>query len=674
MFRKTFALGILFAALGFAASVPATVEPAVAEAAPAVAEADSGPKLDNQTCLSCHDGKHGALEVPAADDETRELNAVEPEGFATSVHSDMQCVGCHVEITDSVANHQKASGAKPPDCLQCHLNLQAAAERDKTAADKPWMRTISANIESYKTSYHARPNEDEGGRPNATCNDCHNVHTFNVPPEGSAKRAKWRLGVSASCGTCHEDELDTWSESVHGREVTQKHNPKAAVCTDCHTSHDIKGSKSAEAKLAITANCGNCHEDRYASYKATYHGKISTLGYTNTAKCFDCHGSHEIEPSSNPIAMMHVANRLESCQECHSGRKEVPLATAGFVSFSPHGTTDSFEKYPEIWIANQIMVQLLVGTFAFFWLHTLLWFYREYKERQKNKNQPHVKLDGLPGIPARLEGKHFQRFSLTWRIAHFVFAVSLMILTLTGIPLFYPDAPWAKPLMDLLGGPKTAGIVHRVNAVIFASVFFWHLIYMAVKGGRNWKKFKIFGPNSLIPGLQDLKDIVSMFKWFVGKGPRPVFDRWTYWEKFDYWAPFWGVTIIGASGLVMWIPYFTARYLPGWVFNVAPIFHGEEAFLAVVFLFTVHFFNNHFRPDKFPLDRIMFTGTMTIDELKHQHPLQYQRLLESGELEQHLVDAPSTGLVKFSTVLGFTLITIGLTLLTLVGIGFFTSY
>ena len=190
MFRKTFALGILFAALGFAASVPATVEPAVAEAAPAVAEADSGPKLDNQTCLSCHDGKHGALEVPAADDETRELNAVEPEGFATSVHSDMQCVGCHVEITDSVANHQKASGAKPPDCLQCHLNLQAAAERDKTAADKPWMRTIAENIESYKASYHARPNEDEGGRPNATCNDCHNVHTFNVPPEGSAKRAK----------------------------------------------------------------------------------------------------------------------------------------------------------------------------------------------------------------------------------------------------------------------------------------------------------------------------------------------------------------------------------------------------------------------------------------------------------------------------------------------------
>jgi len=215
--------------------------------------------------------------------------------------------------------------------------------------------------------------------------------------------------------------------------------------------------------------------------------------------------------------------------------------------------------------------------------------------------------------------------------------------------------------------------VHRVAAVVFAGVFFWHLFYMAIRIGRDWKSFKIFGPNSMVPGPQDLKDIVAMFKWFFGKAPRPVFDRWTYWEKFDYWAPFWGVTIIGISGILMWFPHLAAKFLPGWVFNVAAIFHSEEAFLAVVFLFTVHFFNNHFRPDKFPLDRVMFTGTFTLDELMHEHPLQYKRLLESGELEKHLVDAPSSAMVKGSTVLGFTLIVIGLTLLTLVGIGFFTS-
>lgn len=638
------------------------------------ADSDSGPGLDNKTCLSCHDGKRGQLEVPGTDGENRTLQAVEQDGFTKSVHSDMACVACHLEITDSVANHQLKNGAQRPDCMQCHLKLNSVIGLEKTAGERRWIRLVAENIKNYKTSLHALPNADDETKPNASCNDCHDVHSFNVPPRGSAKRTRWHLGISARCGTCHEDQLATWSESVHGREVMLKRNPQAAICSDCHTTHNIKSSSSSEAKLSITAKCGNCHEDRYASYKSTYHGKITTLGYTHTAKCFNCHGSHDIEPSSNPVAYMHADSRLESCRECHNGKKTIALATAGFISFSPHGSTDDFAKYPQLWIANKLMNLLLIGTFGFFWLHTLLWFYREYKERKTRRSQPHVKLDLLAHDPAILQGKQFQRFSGIWRIAHLLFALTLMLLTLTGIPLFYPDAPWAKPLMSMLGGPERAGIIHRINAVLFAAVFFWHLIYLTLKIGRNWKNFKIFGPNSLVPGLQDLKDIIAMFKWFFGKAPRPVFDRWTYWEKFDYWAPFWGVTIIGVSGILMWVPHITALYLPGWVFSVAAIFHSEEAFLAVVFLFTVHFFNNHFRPDKFPLDRVMFTGTMTLEDLQQEHPLHYQRLLESGELERHLVSAPSSTMLRLSTVLGFTLIAVGLTLLTLVGIGFFTRF
>jgi cytochrome b subunit of formate dehydrogenase len=370
--------------------------------------------------------------------------------------------------------------------------------------------------------------------------------------------------------------------------------------------------------------------------------------------------------------MTHADNRLETCQSCHNGKKDLPLATAGFVSFSPHGTTDDFSKYPQIWVANKMMIGLLAGTFAFFWLHTLLWFFREFKERRVRQSQPHVRVE-VPPEDAVRPGKQFQRFSAKWRIAHLLFALTLMLLTLTGISLFYPEAPWAKSLIGVLGGPQRAGLIHRINAVIFAGVFFWHLAYVLTHIVRHWKEFKVFGPNSLIPGLQDLKDIVAMFKWFLGMAPRPVFDRWTYWEKFDYWAPFWGVTIIGVSGALLWAAHITAKYLPGWVFNVATIFHGEEAFLAVVFLFTVHFFNNHFRPDKFPLDIVMFTGTVTLEELKREHPLQYQRLVEAGELESHLVAAPSAPMVTASKILGFTLIAVGLTLLTLVAIGFFSS-
>jgi cytochrome b subunit of formate dehydrogenase len=314
------------------------------------------------------------------------------------------------------------------------------------------------------------------------------------------------------------------------------------------------------------------------------------------------------------------------------------------------------------------MVQLLVGTFGFFWLHTLLWFYREYQDRKQGRTRPQVLASALPAAAA---GKQFRRFSATWRVAHIVFALSLMILTLTGMPLFYPDVAWAPLVMKALGGPKVAGTIHRVCAVVFASVFFWHLGYMALNIWRKRKTFRWFGPDSMIPNLQDGRDMLAMFKWFFGKGERPVFDRWTYWEKFDYWAPFWGVTIIGVSGLMMWLPNITGALLPGWVFNVAAIFHGEEAFLAVVFLFTVHFFNNHFRPDKFPVEIVMFTGTMSLDHFRREHALQYQRLLESGELEQHLVDAPSAPMTLGAKLLGFTLIAIGLTLLAGVAVGFF---
>jgi cytochrome b subunit of formate dehydrogenase len=163
-----------------------------------------------------------------------------------------------------------------------------------------------------------------------------------------------------------------------------------------------------------------------------------------------------------------------------------------------------------------------------------------------------------------------------------------------------------------------------------------------------------------------------MFKWFLGRGSRPQFDRWTYFEKFDYWAVFWGVTIIGFSGLTLAFPYITASYLPGWVFNVATLVHGEEAFLAAVFLFTVHFFNNHFRPDKLPPpDIVMFTGTQSLEEFRRDHGAQYQRLVDSGELEKYLVDQPSQPMTRGSKILGLILIAIGLTLLVLVAVGFF---
>ncbi len=609
-------------------------------------------KPENATCLACH-GIEGFSSTDA-NGQARKIHVVKDK-FEKSVHGKRLCVECHKDITE--IPHQRI-GQHKVGCVQCHEDLWAKAQKENTTKEFARLGVVVQQIDRYMKSVHARPNKEDQSRTNATCYNCHDAHY--IYPTGSAQRAEWRLTIPNVCGKCHAKQREQYATSIHGREVLENANPVAAVCSDCHTTHDVEKPALDAARLTITRNCGNCHADKLETYTQTYHGQVNTLGYAYTAKCFDCHGSHGIQRVSDPRSTMHPNNRLATCQKCHQG------ATKGFATFEPHGTPHDINRYPYIWMTSKFMIGLLAGTFAFFWTHTALWFYREYKDRQQRKTRPHVQTAEL------LQGqdRYYRRFPLIWRIAHLAFALSLMLLALTGLSVFYADTAWAPIVMKAFGGPKVTAIIHRVCAAIFASVFLWHLVYVAIRLGRNWRTFKWFGPDSLIPNWQDLKDIVAMFKWFVGLGPRPVFDRWTYWEKFDYWAPFWGVTIIGASGLMLWFPNVTASFLPGWVFNVATIFHGEEALLAVLFLFTVHFFNNHFRPDKFPLDVVMFTGAVPVEEFRREHTLEYNRLVETGQLEKYLVDAPSPPMTLGSKILGATLIIVGLTLLALVLVGF----
>ena len=367
---------------------------------------------------------------------------------------------------------------------------------------------------------------------------------------------------------------------------------------------------------------------------------------------------------SDVNSTVHERNRLATCQTCHKN------ATPGFITFQPHGHAHDFKKYPHIWITEKFMIQLLVGTFAFFWLHSALWFYREWKDRKQGKTRPHVSTEALPEAA---RGRHYERFSWIWRLAHLTFAVSLMILTLTGMTALYAESNWAPVVARLLGGPQSAAYIHRVFAVLFAFVFFAHLIWMAQHIARKWRAFQWFGPNSLIPRWQDLKDAIAMFRWFFGTGERPVFDRWTYWEKFDYWAVFWGMAIIGGSGLMLWFPEQFSRVLPGWVFNIALLVHGEEALLAVGFIFTIHFFNGHLRPEKFPMDMVIFTGSVPESELRHERAAEYDRLRASGDLERLEVPPPSPSTWRLGRAVGTIALTIGTALVILIVFALITT-
>jgi cytochrome b subunit of formate dehydrogenase len=596
--------------------------------------------------------------VPGADGKPRNLHVMKDK-FGASVHGKRQCVDCHRDITQ--IPHEKKGNFKV-SCVQCHEELWKAAQSDKGSPEYTKLGVVVKQIDSFMKSIHARPNRADQSRTNATCYNCHDAHY--VYPQGSAVRAEWRLNIPNTCGKCHAKEREAYATSVHGREVLEKANPKAAICSDCHTTHNVEDPGMDSTRLVITKNCGSCHQESFETYTQTYHGQVNTLGYAYTAKCFDCHGNHAIQRVSDPRSSVHPDNRLKTCQKCH---KE---ATEGFVTFNPHGNPRDFARYPYLWAAQKFMIALLVGVFAFFWAHSALWFYREYRDRKEGKNKPHVETAELP----LAQGKHIQRFGALWRLAHLVFALSVMMLVLTGMSVFYAESAWAQSIVKLFGGPRGAAIVHRVSAVTMLGIFFVHLVYLGFRLGRNWGSFDWFGPDSLVPRWKDLDDAIGMFKWFFGKGPRPVFDRWTYWEKFDYWAVFWGMAIIGGSGLMLWIKDTVASAFPGWLFNVATLIHGEEAFLAAVFLFTVHFFNNHFRPDKMPPpDIVMFTGAMPLEAFRHEHTEEYNRLVRTGELAKHLVDAPSRPMTLGSRILGITLIIFGLALLALVLVGFIGS-
>ncbi|MBU0560590.1 MAG: cytochrome b/b6 domain-containing protein [Bacteroidetes bacterium] len=264
---------------------------------------------------------------------------------------------------------------------------------------------------------------------------------------------------------------------------------------------------------------------------------------------------------------------------------------------------------------------------------------------------------------------HYERFDKFTRSLHIMVIISFISLAITGMVIKFSGVGIFQSISKFLGGYEVTGFVHRLAAVITFAYFGLHVFYLARKKKVEKRsiKYMLSGENSMVPNKRDWKEFVGTVKWFLGVGPRPEYGRWTYWEKFDYFAVFWGVMIIGLSGLFLWFPeFFTSLGIPGWLINVATIIHSDEALLATGFIFTVHFFNTHFRPDKFPIDTVIFTGSISLEELKEDRPRQYKYLVETGQLEKFLVDPPSPQLVKTARIFGFSALTLGILLIVMI--------
>jgi cytochrome b subunit of formate dehydrogenase len=263
------------------------------------------------------------------------------------------------------------------------------------------------------------------------------------------------------------------------------------------------------------------------------------------------------------------------------------------------------------------------------------------------------------------EGRYYRRFTSKQRYLHAVLFSTFLGLAATGLPLRFSESIWARGAARAVGGFGAILFFHKFCALVLTIAFLIHVKEVFARGLYHREKGVFWGATSMVANWKDLKDMLGHLRWFVGLGPKPKFDRYAYWEKFDYWAVFWGMIVIGFSGYAMWFAPFFARFLPGWALNAALVIHSEEGLLAILFIFSIHFVNTHLRPDSFPMDMVIFTGVESEKEFQHKRPLEYARLAREGKLEERVGSAPASWFVNFSRIIGFTAIAIGLTLLVL---------
>ncbi|MEK7670820.1 MAG: cytochrome c3 family protein, partial [Bacteroidota bacterium] len=315
----------------------------------------------------------------------------------------VDCASCHAEVgqqyTKSMHGQLIAKNdPNAPTCKECHgthgtkgklepqsptfaTNIPKLCARCHREGEKAAVRYTGSQhdiIAHYTESIHGKGLMKSGLTVTATCTNCHTAHS--VMPKSDSTSSVNPKNVPITCGRCHHGIQEQFEQSIHHVKLgrTDKQLP---VCSDCHSAHTIRRADEEGFKLDIMTKCGRCHEDIAKTYFDTYHGKVSQLGYTKTAKCYDCHGAHDILPISDPKSHLSRENVVATCQKCHEG------ATRRFAGYLTHATHHDPQKYPFLFWTFWGMTSLLVGTFVLSGVHTLMWLPRALQMRRELKKK-----------------------------------------------------------------------------------------------------------------------------------------------------------------------------------------------------------------------------------------------------------------------------------------------
>lgn len=355
-------------------------------------------------CLACHGD-------PTMQDASGKSIGVSADKFHSSIHGSLQCQDCHTNVKGyphpanaavvdcNTCHADEASGlagsvhakASEHPCLSCHgdphtivpktdakspvypLNIPktcGSCHGNEAMAKKFGLPNVYA---LYLDSIHGFALGKEGLLVAANCTSCHGSH--KVLSHKDPQSPTYRTNVSATCGGCHVGINAQYQNGIHGKAVAAG-DKNAPVCTDCHTAHAIIQPTSADFRMQSTPICGSCHRDKFSTYRDTFHSQLGLLGgYVETARCWDCHGAHEILPASDAHSPIAQQNLVKTCGRCHAG------ANASFVGYQPHANARNRKLNPALYYIRLFMNLLLASVLTFFLIHTVLWLFRSQVAR-----------------------------------------------------------------------------------------------------------------------------------------------------------------------------------------------------------------------------------------------------------------------------------------------------
>jgi cytochrome b subunit of formate dehydrogenase len=640
--RNLFAPGVALALLLAAGSVHA-------------ASKKDPPKPTADECLACHSDATLSHEVSG---KTASLH-VDPQAFKDSIHGSMfTCVDCHTDVTSAA----HVTTPKKISCATCHADQQAA----------------------YDRSFHARA--VQGGNSNAaTCVDCHGS-PHELLPAGDPKSRVHHSNIPGTCGACHSQKLvmeksglsvqtvASYEQSVHGHAVANG-SEKAAVCTDCHGTHEILDAKDAKSpifKFNVPLTCGKCHEQISKEFQQSIHGQALARANWQAPVCTDCHGIHSIKSHTDPNSPVSAQNIAQAtCARCHEGVRlsqefgiEGRRATTYLASYhglasrlgsqvvancaSCHGTHSIFpssdprstihasnlahtcgqchpgvtEKFTTAKVHVDAPLSADIGSKAVRWIRK---FYLGMIFAVIGGMLLHNFIIWRAKVIARrkLEHHFVTRMPLRFRFQHAALLSSFILLVLTGFALRFPDS-WFASMLSL--GEHMRQLVHRIAAVVLIGVSVFHILDVLVtREGRRLAR-------DLFPVLDDVLGAWQNLSYYLGLSKtKPEFARFNYAEKAEYWALVWGMFVMAGTGLMLWGKVFFGNHLPRWWLDIATAIHYYEAVLATLAIIVWHFYQVFLDPDVYPMNWAWWDGKMTLHHYQEEHGLDPNPAIEMSD-------------------------------------------